>query len=105
MWWKDSERGRDFSRPEYTAQDIIAYYAKQEKPIDGETVFRLLEPLAGTSFMALAIRQLGIHFWHQRRASQKTVFPADIADFWFRDIYPHQVEKVTDAKLLEEATL
>lgn len=102
MWWKEGEE-RLSEKPAYTAQAIIDYYAKQVRPLEGETVYRLLEPLAGTSFLANAMTELGIHFRHQRHLTRKAIYPFHLLDCWYGSVYPYTNELVRDTKLLDEA--
>ena len=105
-WWKDQEEGIAFSRPPYTAKDHMQNYILQEKPIEGQALFHLLEPLAGTSFMKKAIRELRIHFGGRRRLQTETsVYPYDLYQCWVGDNYPDQVEQVRDFSRVNAATI
>ena len=104
-WWKDQE-GIAFTRPPYTANDIKQHFMLQEKPIEGHTLFHLLEPLAGTSFMEKAIRELRIHLAGRRRLQPETsVYPYDLYQCWMGDNYPDQVEQVRDFPRQNAATI
>jgi len=105
-WWKDQEEGSEFSRPPFTAKDLKQHFMLQEKPIEGQTLFHLLEPLAGTSFMEKAIRELRIHLAGRRRLQPETnVYPYDLYQCWMGDNYPDQVEQVRDFPLQIAATI
>jgi hypothetical protein len=54
-----ADEERPLFQPRYlTFSQVVGMYQRKEKPLNGNTIRVLLEPLAGTSFLQQAIKML-----------------------------------------------
>lgn len=70
--------------PDYlTVEQIIALYRKEDRPLSRETILASLEPLAGTSFLAIAIAELRRDILERRPAHQEGIRANDLYSAFF----------------------
>src|SRR5260370_42007421 len=96
--------------PEYrrfmTPQEVIDYYETHDAVLEGYTIMALLEPLAGTSFMSTAIRELISDIETHKGFSTRRLLGADNVSGWFYgNEYPYIVGEVSDVSLRDEAVI
>jgi hypothetical protein len=104
-WWKEHNEWIEQPQPTLRASDIIDYYIREDKPIEGLTLYHLLEPLSGTSFMQRATQQLRLHKAERKNHTDTGVYPNDLFLVFFGSSYPNQVERCTDSTRQDEATI
>lgn len=104
-WWKEHDEWIEHSQPTLQASDIMQFYIREEKPIEGYALYHLLEPLAGTSFMQRAINMLRQHKAERQGHTDTRVYPNDLFLVFFGTSFPDQAEICTDSTRQDEATM
>jgi hypothetical protein len=77
------ERGKRL----YTPADMITTYLREQRPLHFDSIRALVEPLAGTSFMTIALNTLSMKFDEQRlEPPPHTIMPSDLFLAFFKHI-------------------